>query len=230
MADALGALAGFTVPTNGASCTLAMIVEEMRSGIRHCTLWLIMPLLVAPLGHTLESATLSSPREYRLRFYHTHTNERLDIVYRRSENYLPEALAELDHYLRDHRTGEVRHFDPHLFDLLYDLTASVNDSGGEIECMRALPAIVFTSRRKPSTFAYWGFRPRQCGMPRCACNAGELVTIAIPTSSMWTWDACAAGNLDFTRDTGSPCREPAAEFRRARKYRRRSEPAHLPAR
>ena len=65
--------------------------------------------------------------------YGPHTNERLDIVYRRSENYLPEALAELDHYLRDHRTGEVRHFDPHLFDLLYDLTASVNDFDGEID-------------------------------------------------------------------------------------------------
>jgi uncharacterized protein YcbK (DUF882 family) len=95
-------------------------------------MWLVVLLLVAPLGYTLNSATPPA-REYRLRFYHTHTNERLDIVYRRGENYLPEALAELDHYLRDHRTGEVRHFDPHLFDLLYDLTASVNDFDGEID-------------------------------------------------------------------------------------------------
>jgi uncharacterized protein YcbK (DUF882 family) len=101
----------------------------MRSQIRHCTLWLIAPLFAAPLGHSLEP----TPREYRLRFYHTHTNDRLDIVYRRGENYLPEALAEIDHYLRDHRTGEVRHFDPRLFDLLYDLTTSVNHSGGEID-------------------------------------------------------------------------------------------------
>jgi len=93
---------------------------------------LTLLLLIAPLGQTLGSAT-PAPREYRLRFYHTHANERLDIVYRRGENYLPDALAELDRYLRDHRTGEVRHFDPHLFDLLYDLTRSVNDSGGEID-------------------------------------------------------------------------------------------------
>jgi uncharacterized protein YcbK (DUF882 family) len=106
-----------------------VVVNYMKSGIRHCTLWLIALLLAAPPG----LASDPSSREYRLRFYHTHTNERLDIVYRRGENYVPEALAELDHYLRDHRTGEVHHFDPHLFDLLYDLTASLNDPGGEID-------------------------------------------------------------------------------------------------
>jgi uncharacterized protein YcbK (DUF882 family) len=92
----------------------------------------ILFLLLVPLGHTTES-TVSSPHEYRLRFYHTHTGERLDVVYRRGDHYLPEALDELDHYLRDHRTGDVRHFDPRLFDLLYDLTASLGDSGGEID-------------------------------------------------------------------------------------------------
>jgi len=101
----------------------------MRLGTRDCARWFIALLLVATFGQ----ASTSSPREYRLRFCHTHTNERLDIVYRRGDNYLPEALAALDHYLRDHRTGEVRHFDHRLFDLLYDLTASLNDAGGEID-------------------------------------------------------------------------------------------------
>ena len=104
----------------------------MRSGALKYTLSLIMLLLAAPLGRSSQPSAPSAP-EYRLRFYHTHTNERLDIVYRRGENYIPEALAELDHYLRDHRTGEVHHFDPELFDLLHDLTASLNDSGGEID-------------------------------------------------------------------------------------------------
>jgi len=91
-----------------------------------------MLLLAAPLGRSSQPS-VPSPPEYRLRFYHTHTNERLDIVYRRGADYIPEALAELDHYLRDHRTGEVHHFDPQLFDLLHDLTDSLNDSGGEID-------------------------------------------------------------------------------------------------
>jgi uncharacterized protein YcbK (DUF882 family) len=93
---------------------------------------LIPFLLLATLGHTAAS-TVSSPHEYRLRFYHTHTGERLDVVYRRGDQYIPEALDELDHYLRDHRTGDVHHFDPRLFDLLYDLTASLGDSSGEID-------------------------------------------------------------------------------------------------
>ena len=92
---------------------------------------LILPLLLVAPGRTAAS-TVPSPHEYRLRFYHTHTGEQLDVVYRRGDQYIPEALDELDHYLRDHRTGDVRHFDPRLFDLLYDLTASLGDSGGEI--------------------------------------------------------------------------------------------------
>ena len=92
----------------------------------------ILLLAAAPLGLSSQPATSSVP-EYRLRFYHTHTTERLDIVYRRGDTYLPAALSDLDYYLRDHRTGDIHHFDPRLFDLLHDLTASLNDSNGEID-------------------------------------------------------------------------------------------------
>ncbi len=101
----------------------------MSLNIRFRALLPVVLFLAAPLGR----ANGPSPREYRLHFYHTHTNERLDIVYRRGDNYLPEALAKLDNFLRDHRTGDIRHFDPHLFDLLDDLTASLNHTGGEID-------------------------------------------------------------------------------------------------
>lgn len=104
---------------------------NIKSRVGFQCLSLIFFLLLAPLGHS-ESAAPPG-REYRLRFYHTHTGERLNVVYRRGDQYIPQALDELDHYLRDHRTGDVRHFDPRLFDLLYDLTASLGDSGGEID-------------------------------------------------------------------------------------------------
>jgi uncharacterized protein YcbK (DUF882 family) len=103
--------------------------KKSKSGLRRLSL--ILLFLLAPLlGHGgTESASLAA-HEYRLHFYHTHTDARLDVVYRRGDQCIPEALDELDRFLRDHRTGDVRHFDPRLFDLLYDLTASPGNSGG----------------------------------------------------------------------------------------------------
>ena len=73
------------------------------------------------------------PSLYRLRFLHTHTGKRLEVVYRRGDAYLPEALAELDEFLADHRTGDVRHYDPRVFDLLHELTARVGEPDAEID-------------------------------------------------------------------------------------------------
>jgi uncharacterized protein YcbK (DUF882 family) len=74
-----------------------------------------------------------SVQESRLRLYHSHTNEKIDIVFRRGDAYDPEALAELNHFLRDHRTQEVHRYDPRVFDLLADLTASLGQPDTEIE-------------------------------------------------------------------------------------------------
>ena len=71
--------------------------------------------------------------DYRLHFFHTHTGERLDIVYRHGDTYDQAALAELNHYLRDHRTGDVHEYDPRVFDLLHDLTAALGRPGAEID-------------------------------------------------------------------------------------------------
>jgi uncharacterized protein YcbK (DUF882 family) len=107
--------------------------QKKKSRFHPGRLLVILLFLLAPLlGHGSTESASPAPPEYRLRFYHTHTGERLDVVYRRGDQYIPEALEELDHFLRDHRTGDVRQFDPRLFDLLYDLTASLGDSGGEI--------------------------------------------------------------------------------------------------
>lgn len=70
---------------------------------------------------------------HQLRLFHTHTGERLDVVYRVGDQYIPEALDKLDHFLRDHRTGDIHHYDPRLFDLLSDLTASVGRAGAELQ-------------------------------------------------------------------------------------------------
>jgi uncharacterized protein YcbK (DUF882 family) len=140
---------------------------------------LIPFLLLATLGHTVES-TVPSPHEYRLRFYHTHTGERLDVVYRRGDQYIPEALDALDHYLRDHRTGDVRHFDPRLFDLLHDLTASLGDSGGEIE--------VICGYRTPWSNEFLRTRNPHTGVAQHSLHmqaeAIDIRLLGIPTSEL----------------------------------------------
>jgi len=102
-------------------------------------------LLIAPIGARVRSSEVSAQEsssrqassqnadEHRLLLYNTHTAERIDIVYRRGDQYIPSALAKLDYFLRDHQTSDVRHFDPRLYDILSDLTLSIGHPGGEID-------------------------------------------------------------------------------------------------
>jgi uncharacterized protein YcbK (DUF882 family) len=81
---------------------------------------------------TLAHPNLTNEPGYRLRFYHIHTGERLDIVYRNLDRYDSGAQARIDQFLRDYRTGEVHEYDPQLFDLLRDLLVSVGRPEAEI--------------------------------------------------------------------------------------------------
>lgn len=74
-----------------------------------------------------------APQQYRLNLYHLHTGEHINIVYRIGNQYLPGAVAELDHFLRDHRTGTEKDYDVHEFDLLHDLMARLGHPDGEID-------------------------------------------------------------------------------------------------
>ncbi|HZD47790.1 MAG TPA: DUF882 domain-containing protein [Silvibacterium sp.] len=77
--------------------------------------------------------TPSTTPTYRLHLYHLHTGESIDIVYRVGDHYIPEAVAQLDHFLRDHRTGDVKDYDVREFDLLHDLMARLGHPNGVID-------------------------------------------------------------------------------------------------
>jgi uncharacterized protein YcbK (DUF882 family) len=61
----------------------------------------------------------------RLTLKNLHTPEVLDVVYRRGDRYVPEALAQVDVLLRDYRTGDRHPIDPHLLDILYEVAQGV---------------------------------------------------------------------------------------------------------
>jgi uncharacterized protein YcbK (DUF882 family) len=83
------------------------------------------PPVGAGPGSALDPSSLDTgapahlPRS--LSFFNTHTKERLEAVYWSDGRYRPEALGEINHILRDHRTGEVKEIDSGLLDLLHTL-------------------------------------------------------------------------------------------------------------
>lgn len=64
-----------------------------------------------------------------LSFYHLHTGETLRLTYAEQGVIIPEALRELNHFLRDWRTGEAHPIDPALLDQLYAVQQKVETPG-----------------------------------------------------------------------------------------------------
>jgi len=78
-------------------------------------------LLAGALGLATPSliaggASAAAPR--RLSLLNLHTGEKLAATYFEAGRYLPDALAALNHVLRDHRTGEAYAMAPGLLDLV----------------------------------------------------------------------------------------------------------------
>lgn len=82
-----------------------------------------------------------------LTMLHTHTGERVELVYALGASYLPEALATLNRFLRDHYSGDVGLIDPALFDLVHRVQAALGVAGsGLVE--------VISGYRSPATNAF----------------------------------------------------------------------------
>lgn len=108
-------------------------------------------LFLKGLGGVLAAAAvgpgrlLAGPREERLlSFVQTHTHERITAPYFANGDYLPEGLARLSSFLRDHRTGDEHLIDPVLFDILNDLRLATGTSA---------PFQVISAYRSPRTNA-----------------------------------------------------------------------------
>jgi uncharacterized protein YcbK (DUF882 family) len=70
--------------------------------------------------------TTTAPR--RVAIHNLHTDERIDAVYFDDGRYVPDALAAVDHVMRDFRTGDVHFMDPQLLDLMHTLSKTVETS------------------------------------------------------------------------------------------------------
>jgi uncharacterized protein YcbK (DUF882 family) len=67
------------------------------------------------------ASTLVGGMQRALALHHTHTRERIDLVYAVNEQYVPDAMRSLNRFMRDHYSGNVGQMDPQLFDLLHQV-------------------------------------------------------------------------------------------------------------
>jgi uncharacterized protein YcbK (DUF882 family) len=86
-----------------------------------------------PVALTRAASTSLPPQEYHLRMHHLHTGEDIDVVYRIGDTYVPEALDQLNHFLRDHRTDDVSSYDPKEFDVLHAIMTRLGRPNGVID-------------------------------------------------------------------------------------------------
>ena len=83
------------------------------------------------------AAKKTAERPRILSFHHLHTDERLEVAYRIGDRYQRDALAKLNHFFRDFRTGDTVAMDPELFDQLHDIKISLGDSQARYEVLSA---------------------------------------------------------------------------------------------
>lgn len=86
----------------------------------------------AAMGTSLISpsvlASIPAQSERQLTIRHLHTGERGKITYWAEGEYLADSLREINHLLRDHRSGESARMDSKLLDLLHTLQTSLGSS------------------------------------------------------------------------------------------------------
>ncbi len=69
------------------------------------------------------ATTLVNSPSRQVSLHNLHTGESLKTVYWEEGSYIPDALSEVNHVLRDFRTGDVHPIDPRLLDLLTRLSS-----------------------------------------------------------------------------------------------------------
>lgn len=81
--------------------------------------FLIRAAAAAPLAAGPLPLLAAAQPTRALSFNHLHTGERLSVEYFSDGAYQPDALAAVNHLLRDFRSGDVTAMDPALLDLLH---------------------------------------------------------------------------------------------------------------
>jgi uncharacterized protein YcbK (DUF882 family) len=112
------------------------------------------------------------PEARELSFDNIHTGERLKVEYWVKGQYIPEALAEVNRFLRDFRSGQVHPISPQLLDLLAHLRTRLETNQ---------PIIVISGFRSPATNALLRAEHEHSGVASKSLHMqGMAIDIRIP--------------------------------------------------
>ena len=103
---------------------------------------LLMP--ATPAFATTPAAPARAASARLLSFVNTHTGDTFADAYWENGNYVPDAMAAINHVMRDHRSGETHAIDPRLLDQLSRLRGVVGTSQ---------PYQIISGYRSPATNA-----------------------------------------------------------------------------
>lgn len=123
-------------------------------------------------GDRAAAATGATPSAAarELRLLNTHTGEKLKRVYWAEGRYEPEALKEIAHLMRDHRSDEMHEIDPALLDALHAMRLKL-DSSEDLH--------IISGYRSPATNAQ--MRESNAGVARKSYHMrGMAVDIRLP--------------------------------------------------
>ncbi|KAA5601199.1 DUF882 domain-containing protein [Blastochloris sulfoviridis] len=131
-------------------------------------------------------------------FHHTHTDESLTITYKRDGRYDEGALKKLNWFMRDWRRNESTQMDPHLFDVVWEVSRDVGATA---------PVEVISGYRSPATNSM--LRSRSRGVAQFSQHTvGKAIDLFIPGISLSAVREAGLrlqrGGVGFYPTSGSP--------------------------
>jgi uncharacterized protein YcbK (DUF882 family) len=154
-------------------------------------------LLLGFSCNNLQNATAEGDTR-TITLHHVHTEEDLTITYKVNGRYDEDALAQIDHELRDWRRDETIHMDPRLIDLVWEVHRDV----GSTE-----PIFVVCGYRSPETNSM--LRQRSSGVAKFSQHMlGKAMDFYIPGVPLEQMRAVGLylqrGGVGFYPTSGSP--------------------------
>jgi uncharacterized protein YcbK (DUF882 family) len=136
--------------------------------------------------------------ERTLWLYHTHTHEEAHFTYWRNGQYDPTVLAQMNTFLADWRNHKPTHMDPHLFDLLWQVSQDLHATQ---------PFNIVSAYRTPETNAY--LRSRSSLVAEHSQHMlGHAMDVFIPGVNLETLREAAlrhqVGGVGYYPTSGSP--------------------------